>query len=222
MAQSPTPRGAGDGPVVERVRSLVAPIADDLDLDLYDVEQRGGTLRVTVDTRPDSSGGVDLDTIALATRLVSRELDHADPVPGRYTLEVTSPGLERPLRTPAHFKREVGKRVTIRLTDAPSDQRRVDGVLTAADDTGVTVRAAEHSSGASADSGAGDDDTGVAERTVPYDRIDRARTVFEWGPAPKPGGPKKQQKKKQQKKQQQKQHSATGRRVGTSKENHAS
>lgn len=210
MAQSPTPRGAGDGPVIERVRSLVAPIAADLDLDLYDVEQRGGTLRVTLDTRPGSASGVDLDTIALATRLVSRELDHTDPVPGRYTLEVTSPGLERPLRTPAHFQREVGKRVTIRLTGASNDQRRLDGVLTAADDSGVTVRTDEHPGHASGDLG---DEAATTERTVPYERIDRARTVFEWGPAPKPGGAKKRNEK---------QHSAKGRRVGTSKENHAS
>ncbi len=86
------------GPVVGRVRALVEPIVADLDLDLYDVEQRGGTVRVVIDTPPGSAGGVDLDTLALATRLVSRELDHADPVPGAYTLEVTSPGVERTLR----------------------------------------------------------------------------------------------------------------------------
>ena len=47
--------------------------------------------------------------LSLATRLISRELDDADPMPGQYTLEVTSPGVERSLRTPAHFQREIGK-----------------------------------------------------------------------------------------------------------------
>ena len=62
----------------------------------------GGTLRITVDTPSGGDKkGVDLETIALATRLISRELDHEDPVPGHYTLEVSSPGLERTLRTPA-------------------------------------------------------------------------------------------------------------------------
>jgi ribosome maturation factor RimP len=96
---------ATDNATISRVTAIVAPLLVDLKLDLYDVEFRGGTLRVTVDTPPGSPGGVDLDTIALVTRMVSRDLDHADPIPGRYTLEVTSPGLERTLRTPAHFRR---------------------------------------------------------------------------------------------------------------------
>ena len=100
-----------DQTTLDRVRTLVLPIVADLHLDLYDLEFRGGTLRVTIDTPPGSPGGVDLEQIALVTRLVSRDLDHHDPVPGHYTLEVTSPGLERTLRTPAHFQREVGNEI---------------------------------------------------------------------------------------------------------------
>ena len=85
-------RSGPETPVLARVRELVAPIASDLGLELYDLEQRGGTFRVTLDTPPGSDGGVTLDKLALASRLVSRELDEHDPVPGRYTLEVTSPG----------------------------------------------------------------------------------------------------------------------------------
>lgn len=164
-----------DGAVIERVRSLVEPIASDLSLDLYDVEQRGGTIRITLDTPPGSQGGVDLDTLALATRLVSRELDHEDPVPGRYTLEVTSPGVERALRTPAHFQREIGKVVSVRLADVGAADRRIEGELVGADHESATLRVLDAESGA------------PAERTVAYAQIDRARTVFEWGPAPKPG-----------------------------------
>ncbi len=164
----------GDTPVVARVRELVAPIASDLQLDLYDVEQRGGTMRVTLDTPAGSEGSVDLDQLALATRLISRELDHQDPIPGKYTLEVTSPGVERSLRTPAHFQREIGKTVSVRLANVESDERRIEGVLVAADDRTATIRTAD-----------GDES---AERTVDLDSIDRARTVFVWGPRPKPGG----------------------------------
>src|SRR5689334_1378932 len=99
-----------DTTTVARVTRLVSPILDDLHLDLYDLEYRGGTLRITVDLPPGEGSeqrGVDLEAIALATRLISRELDHEDPVPGHYTLEVTSPGLERTLRTPAHFVRSL-------------------------------------------------------------------------------------------------------------------
>lgn len=167
-----------DTDVCERVRAIVAPIASDLSLEVYDVERRGGTMRVTLDTPPGSPGGVDLDTLALATRLVSRELDEADPIPGRYTLEVTSPGVERTLRTPAHFRREVGKTVQLRLRDTPADDRRIEGVLVAADERTATIRVEDPSSGAPVD------------REIALDLIDRARTVFVWGPAPKPGGPK--------------------------------
>ncbi len=148
---------------------------------MYDIEQRGATLRVTLDTPPGAPSGVTLDELALASRLVSRELDHHDPVPGHYTLEVTSPGVERALRTPAHFRREVGKVVAIRLTDVSHDDRRVTGTLIAADDTSATV--------------AVDGPDGPEHRTVRYDQIDRARTVFEWGPAPKPV-PKRRKKEK--------------------------
>ena len=163
--------------VVTRVRVMVAPIIADLGIDLYDLEYAGGQLTVTIDTLPGSEGGISLDVLALATRLISRELDHTDPIPGHYTLEVTSPGLERTLRIPAHFQREIGKTVALRLRNTVSSDRRVNGVLIAADDTSATVRL---------------DDAELTERVVPYDQIVRARTVFVWGPAPKPGkAPKK-------------------------------
>lgn len=165
-----------ESPVLARVRELVAPIASDLGLDLYDVEQRGGTLRVTLDTPAGATGGITLDTLALASRLVSRELDHADPMPGRYTLEVTSPGVERPLRTAAHFQRELGKVVSIRLSDVGHEERRITGTLVAADDTTATI------------------EVDGASRTVRLDQIDRAKTVFEWPVAEKPGATRKRKK----------------------------
>jgi ribosome maturation factor RimP len=159
---------------IDRLRAIVGPIAADLSLDVYDIERRGGTVRVTLDTQPGSEAGVTLDELSLATRLISRELDHQDPIAGHYTLEVTSPGLERQLRTPAHFQRETGKTVNVRLRDPAADPRRLRGTLLAADETDATLLL--------------DDGT---ERTVAITDIDKARTVFEWGPAPKPGkGPK--------------------------------
>ncbi|MEM8621573.1 MAG: ribosome maturation factor RimP [Actinomycetota bacterium] len=164
---------------IDRVQALVEPVASDLQLDLYDIERRGGTIRITLDTPPGSPAGVSLDTLSLATRQISRELDHEDPIAGRYTLEVTSPGLERALRTPAHFQREVGKDVTVRLRDVEADERRVRGKLVAADEQAVTILV---------------DDGG--EQVVTYDTIDKARTIFEWGPTPKQGGKNKSGKNK--------------------------
>ena len=162
-----------ESPVMNSVREIILPIVADLGLDLYDLEQRGGTLRVTLDTPPGSPGGVTLDALSLASRLVSKELDQHDPIPSRYTLEVTSPGLERTLRKPEHFRREVGKQIAVRLSGVESADRRVEGAIVAADDRTVTLHVGE---GAQA-----------TERVIDYGQIDRARTVFEWGPQPKPG-----------------------------------
>jgi ribosome maturation factor RimP len=155
---------------LDRIRTVVEPIASDLRLDLYDLERRGATVRVTLDTPPGSHGGVTLDTLSLATRLISRELDHADPVAGQYTLEVTSPGLERPLRQASHFQREVGKEISVRLRDPAATERRIQGTLADADERGFTLVRES-----------GD------RQVLAYADVDKARTVFDWAPKPKPG-----------------------------------
>ena len=152
--------------------SLVAPIVTDLGLDLYDIEYTGGIVRIVVDTQPGGPAGVSLENIALITRLVSREFDHSDPVPGRYTLEVTSPGLERTLRLPRHFVREVGKTIAVRLSSALDGQRRIQGDLVSASEDTIVVRLA---------------DNALTEVTIPLSIVERAKTVFQWGPTPKPG-----------------------------------
>ena len=159
-------------PINEKIVALVAPMVADLQLDLYDLEFNGGILKITVDTPPGSDGGVTLDKLALISRLLNREFEHNDPIPGHYTLEVSSPGLERTLRTPAHFQREIGKTVAIRLRENLDGARRLQGVLVAANATSATLHL---------------DDAELTERVVPLALIDRARTVFAWEPAPKPG-----------------------------------
>ncbi|MGA1352038.1 MAG: ribosome maturation factor RimP, partial [Ilumatobacteraceae bacterium] len=138
---------------------------------IYDLEMVSGVLRLSIDTPTGGPAGVTLDNIALVSRLVSRELDHNDPMPGRYTLEVTSPGLERPLRTADHFRREVNKVVSVRLREAVDGRRRLQGTLLRADERGCVVCL---------------EDTGT-EVAVTYDRIERAKTVFVWGSEGKPG-----------------------------------
>ncbi len=152
--------------VADRVAAIVAPAVESLGLDLYDVEHTGSAVRVLVD-RP---GGVDLEAITSATRALSRALDEADPIEGRYTLEVSSPGLERPLRRPEHFAAAVGAEVSVKTRPGVEGERRLAGVLTAAGDSWVTVRLADGT-----------------ERTVDHADIEKARTTFTWGPAPRPG-----------------------------------
>jgi len=153
--------------VADELFDVLAATVDRLDLELVDVEIRSGLARVTVD-RP---GGVDLEAIAEATRAISEALDEHDPLPGhRYTLEVSSPGVERPLRTPAQFARAVGEEVSVRLVAGGAGERRIQGRLTDADDAGITV------------AGEGTDEAG---RHIAYDEIERARTVFVWGASPR-------------------------------------
>jgi len=149
--------------VADRVRRIVEPLLAEQGLECFDVEFAGGRLVVMAD-RP---GGVDLDALTEATRRISAALDREDPVPGRYILEVSSPGLERRLRTPEHFRRFIGATVSVKLQPGTDSPRRLTGRLDAADDTAITV----------------------AGRAIPYGEIERAQTVFEWGPAPKPGKP---------------------------------
>jgi ribosome maturation factor RimP len=156
---------------IDRIVETLAPAVAGLGLDLYDVELSGSgrarILRVLVDR----DGGIDLDGIADATQAISPLLD-APPldavIAGPYALEVSSPGLERPLRTPAHYAGAVGETVSIK-TRAGDDHgaRRVRGVLTAADDTGFDLAL----------------DSGTTDH-VSYDAVTQARTVFEWGAEP--------------------------------------
>ena len=165
--------------VNDAIIELVAPIVADLELDLYDLEFNGGILKITVDTPPNSDSGVTLDQLALITRLVGRDLDHHDPIPGHYTLEVTSPGLERTLRTATHFQREIGKTVAIRLRAVVEGQRRLQGVLIAADENTATIRLV---------------DPVPSDRVIALSTVDRARTVFQWEKGSKLG-PKSAAKK---------------------------
>jgi ribosome maturation factor RimP len=146
----------------QRVEPLVTPVLEAAGLELYDLELAGGVLRVLVDR----AGGADIDAISKVARALSRALDEHDPIEGRYTLEVSTPGLERPLRTAAHFRGAMGSAVKVKTKPGVEGDRRLDGTVTQADDDAVTIT----------------DATGAA-RTVRYDEIERARTVFVWGPA---------------------------------------
>ncbi|MDH3754596.1 MAG: ribosome maturation factor RimP [Acidimicrobiia bacterium] len=154
--------------VIDRVSAIVDPIIDDMGLELYDIEQAGPIMRVSVWGRADRN--VTVDQLARLTRALSSALDEADPISAGYTLEVTSPGLERKLRLPRHHRDAIGADVNLKLVPRV-EPRRLSGTLVAADDDGITVR-----------------DADLVEHRFGYDDIQTARTIFEWGPTPRPGG----------------------------------
>ena len=146
-----------------RAHELIESVLSTSDLELVDIQVGGGLVRVTVD-RP---GGIDLDALSDVNRAISAALDRDDPLPGgRYTLEVTSPGVERPLRTPEQFQRFVGSDVSVKTRPGTDGERRVAGRLTHADGSGVVIVGP---------------DLPEEGRPIAYADIERARTTFAWG-----------------------------------------
>jgi ribosome maturation factor RimP len=158
----------------ETIREHAAPVVASLGLDVYDVELSGSghsrVVRVVVE-RHDASGGsgIDLDLITDATRALAPDLAAAGLVRDSDVLEVSSPGLERTLRRPEHFRAAVGERVSVKHV-VDGETVREHGTITAADDTAIDVTL---------------DDGG--DRRIAYADVTACRTVFEWGPAPRPG-----------------------------------
>ena len=148
---------------LDEVRDLAESVARRRSLRLWDVEMTGQPGRAIVRVLVDAEGGIDLDTVAEVSEEISRGLDLRDPLAGRYTLEVSSPGLERTLRSPEHFRLSVGEKVTLK-TREPLVRKghRLDGVIESVDDQAVHL------------------DTGEEQVDVPYEQIKTARTVFEW------------------------------------------
>lgn len=144
------------------VEALLRPVIEADGLELYDVtrgrEAGRRVLRVVVDG-PD---GVDLDTLSRLSERVSRALDLEGYETGPYELQVSSPGLERPLRRPDHFRRSVGARVKVKTTAPTAGSRTHVGTLVAVDDEEVTLA------------------VGDAELRIALADVASARTVVDW------------------------------------------
>jgi ribosome maturation factor RimP len=110
--------------ILEKVRQIASPLAEQEGLELIEVEFGGGgghqTLRLYIDKK--AEGGVTLDNCTSISHSVSAALDVEDPIIGAYDLEVSSPGLDRPLRTPAHFQQYAGERVRVKTYAPISEQ----------------------------------------------------------------------------------------------------
>lgn len=167
----------------DAIRTALTPTVAELGLSLYDVAMVGTgkarTLQVLVDGPggEDGSAGVDLEGIAAATRAVSTAIDALDPIAGPYTLEVSSPGLERPLRRKEHFATALGLVVTVKYRDPAGAMQRARGTLVGAGETSCTID---------------EDGTPV---DVDYEEIVAAHTVFEWRAAAKSGPARKTKSK---------------------------
>ncbi|WP_341719610.1 ribosome maturation factor RimP [Micromonospora sp. FIMYZ51] len=138
----------------ERLRAVITPVVDGAGYDLEDFSVSRAGRRHVVRVIVDADGGINLDAVAEVSRAVSAALDAAeasggDIVAGEYQLEVSSPGVDRPLTLPRHWRRNVGRlvRVTVRGAGAPAGgqdarpagDRQVTGRVVAADDERVVL-----------------------------------------------------------------------------------
>jgi len=156
--------------VTQRIWELAEPVVLAAGLELVDVQYRPEAgrlvLRLLLD-RPE--GGVTLDEITRAARELGDVLDAHDPVPGRYHLECSSPGLNRPLVREAHYARAVGKQVRVRTREPLNARRQFRGRLASVSPDGVTLV-----------------EQGDVSAFIPFVAIERANVEYEF---PRPGGP---------------------------------
>ena len=143
---------------VLHIDQLLQPGAEALGLELVAVEMSGGDISI-VRIYIDSPNGITVEDCAKASRQFSAILDVEDPISSRYTLEVSSPGMDRPLAKPGHFKEVVGSNVKIRLSTLINGRRRFTGELVEANDDFVVV------------------EVDGEQTELPYDEMDRARLV---------------------------------------------
>lgn len=114
-----------------RVWQLAGPLVEGEEMEIVDIEfrhegSRGGrVLRLYLD----KEGGPNVDDLSRVSRQLSELLDAEDTIDGSYTLEVSSPGINRPLKKPAHFARFVGKRIRVRTRDLIDGRRSFLGIL---------------------------------------------------------------------------------------------
>jgi len=157
--------------VVQRVWELAEPAVTAAGLELVDVQYRPESgrmmLRLLID-RPE--GGVTLDELARTSRELGDVLEGHDAIAGRYHLECSSPGLNRPLVREPHFRRAIGERVQVRLGAPIGTRRQFKGVLEAVSAEGIRIR---------------DSEGGLVD--LPFSAIQKANTEFDFSRPARPG-----------------------------------
>jgi ribosome maturation factor RimP len=123
----------------DQLFELLAPLVTDLGYELWELTYTpragGGLLRLYID----SPHGISVDDCARVSHATSELLDVRDPIPGHYTLEVSSPGLDRVLRTKAHFERFAGERVRLEMLQPIAGRKRFAGRLAEVGESDVTL-----------------------------------------------------------------------------------
>ena len=123
----------------DTLTGLIRPLVEGMGYELLELEYSPRRGHALVRLYIDSEEGISLEDCERVSRAVSDLLDATDPVPGQYTLEVSSPGIERPLSRPEHFAAFLGERAFVELRDPLDGRRRFTGPLLAADERSVEI-----------------------------------------------------------------------------------
>jgi len=123
----------------ERLIVLIEPLLERLGYELVELECTAGRAHAIVRVFIDKAAGIGVEDCERVSREISALLDVEDPIPSAYTLEVSSPGFDRVLRTRAHFERFAGARVFVELKAPREGRRRYTGTLLSVDGTGIAV-----------------------------------------------------------------------------------
>ncbi len=123
----------------ERLIALIEPVLAHLGYELVELEYAAGRSQAVVRIFIDKPAGITVDDCERVSREVAALLDVEDPIPTAYTLEVSSPGFDRVLRTPAHFERFAGSRVFVELKAPRAGRKRYTGMLQAVTATGIEL-----------------------------------------------------------------------------------
>ncbi|PKL95449.1 MAG: ribosome maturation factor RimP [Gammaproteobacteria bacterium HGW-Gammaproteobacteria-8] len=128
--------------VQDNLIRLIRPAVEDLGYEFVGLEYlsnpKNRLVRIYIDREPE---GISVDDCANVSHEVSALLDVEDPISGEYSLEVSSPGIERPLFEPAHYRQFVGERATVHLFAPLENRRKIKGVIVEADDARVILEA---------------------------------------------------------------------------------
>lgn len=125
-----------DDRLMADVRAVAEPVVEAEGADLVDIEIKGHTGSRVVRMFVDADDGVDVELCARLARTIGKQLDEADPIPGRYTLQVSSPGADRPLRTQRDFARNVGRPVRVNRS---GEAETLQGTVVSADDGSLVL-----------------------------------------------------------------------------------
>lgn len=125
---------------IEEIRAFLEKYASELGLTIYDVElKKGANASLTVYL--EKEGGIDLDSLELFHKAIFDPLDELDPTFGEpYTLNVSSPGADRPFKTEQDFLSHIGKMVEVKVKQSIKGKKAFDGVLVAYNKTNVVVK----------------------------------------------------------------------------------